>query len=40
MRIQNGKVTEEWSHSDLVGLMQQIGVIPEAAVPAGAGASR
>lgn len=28
-RLENGKITEEWFHDDTVGLMRQIGAIPE-----------
>jgi len=27
-RIANGKIQEEWDYSDMLGLMQQLGVVP------------
>ena len=30
-RIEDGKIAEDWTRADLMGLMQQIGAIPEAA---------
>jgi predicted ester cyclase len=28
-RIENGKIAEIWGQADLLGLMQQLGVIPQ-----------
>jgi predicted ester cyclase len=27
-RIEDGKIAEEWSQADMLGLMQQLGVVP------------
>ena len=29
-RLSGGKIAEEWTHADMLGLMTQLGVIPEA----------
>jgi steroid delta-isomerase-like uncharacterized protein len=29
-RIANGKIQEEWDYSDMLGLMQQLGLVPQA----------
>jgi hypothetical protein len=30
-RLEDGRIVEEWSESDTLGLLQQIGAIPSAA---------
>jgi predicted ester cyclase len=30
-RVKNGKVVEEWSNWDTLGMLQQLGVVPELA---------
>jgi steroid delta-isomerase-like uncharacterized protein len=32
-RVANGKIVEEWTHYDALGMLQQIGLIPEADEP-------
>jgi hypothetical protein len=29
MRLRDGKVVERWNESDLLGLLQQLGAVPE-----------
>lgn len=31
LRVQDGKITEDWTRADMMGLLQQMGAIPKAA---------
>jgi len=35
VRVANGKIVEQWQEVDLLGLMQQLGVIPSMGEPGG-----